>query len=828
MFDGEGNVISAKNEVTFIIVCDGADVTKNYAISYVYGDIQIDLRPLDIKTGSESWVYDGKAHSCPDYILLNETSFAEGHYLRTKNASSVTTVADGIITNSYEVIIYDESSYEVTKNYAIRILEKGTVQITPRKIFVGSASASKVYDGTPLTKHVLEILESSPNRLPNAHTLSAEFSGTITEVKYDADGNVIGVDNVFDINTVKVYNKDSEDVTENFEIDTSVDNYAYGTLTVYPPEEDPEDPEDPTPPINDPGKIQRPDPSAPEVKVLAITSDTSGKLYLKTLSLGNYNGKRWLTATEYEKLIGDHSSMQYLTAYALKTFGAPTSNVKIVSHNGEYVLPYYALDENCEIQLSDVYVDGATGEEYHLLYFAWKYQNGVSVPDGLAEYEADYAEFVRANYLDIDDDTRAVMQTIIDKYKLSKDDPEIINKVASCIQGAAKYSMDYPAALDQSSNIVVDFLTVYKEGICQHFASAATLLFRALDIPARYTVGYVIDVEADTETEVTSKTGHAWVEVYVEGLGWVQVEVTAGFGGGGDGKDPDTDEPPTPEDPVLETLEIQPYYMQKVFDNQPLTYDQTKGLNGNDLFLNLLKLGYTYEFTVSGSQTSVGSSESAITSFTLYDPYKNNVTDQYEIVKKTNTLKVTKTTVKIYLPKKDYEYTAMAYSYTVDECITVEIEDGMTFNLTWINVSLTNVDKITSADINKDPSAYLGFKILSGGSDVTDNFDIEVVDFETGDDYDVITVRQRHLEIKTGDATKTDDGTPCENKTFYVSKGFLAEGHRIVLKVTGSLTHKGTDENYASYGDLKIYDENGNEVTSNYTWTGVNGTLTIL
>ena len=39
--------------------------------------------------------------------------------------------------------------------------------------------------------------------------------------------------------------------------------------------------------------------------------------------------------------------------------------------------------------------------------------------------------------------------------------------------------------MDDEADVVVAFLTKYKEGICQHYASAATLLFRELGIPAR-------------------------------------------------------------------------------------------------------------------------------------------------------------------------------------------------------------------------------------------------------------------------------------------------------------------------------------------------------
>ena len=54
------------------------------------------------------------------------------------------------------------------------------------------------------------------------------------------------------------------------------------------------------------------------------------------------------------------------------------------------------------------------------------------------------------------------------------------------------FSHDDLVLLDEEANIVTAFLSDrYTEGVCRHYASAATMIFRALKIPARYTIGYV-------------------------------------------------------------------------------------------------------------------------------------------------------------------------------------------------------------------------------------------------------------------------------------------------------------------------------------------------
>ena len=76
--------------------------------------------------------------------------------------------------------------------------------------------------------------------------------------------------------------------------------------------------------------------------------------------------------------------------------------------------------------------------------------------------------------------------------------------------------------------MVTYFLTEHKRGVCRHFAAAATMMFRALGIPARYTIGFMVNIEANVKLEY-SGDGHAWTEIYMENYGWIPLEVTGGM-----------------------------------------------------------------------------------------------------------------------------------------------------------------------------------------------------------------------------------------------------------------------------------------------------------
>lgn len=72
-----------------------------------------------------------------------------------------------------------------------------------------------------------------------------------------------------------------------------------------------------------------------------------------------------------------------------------------------------------------------------------------------------------------------------------------------------------------------------KKGSDAHFASLGTLLFRYHGIPARYAEGYLITPSDAKENKVDlgRSHNHAWTEIYIDGYGWVPIEVTPEYMG---------------------------------------------------------------------------------------------------------------------------------------------------------------------------------------------------------------------------------------------------------------------------------------------------------
>lgn len=107
----------------------------------------------------------------------------------------------------------------------------------------------------------------------------------------------------------------------------------------------------------------------------------------------------------------------------------------------------------------------------------------------------------------------------------------------------------YLDPLPAGTDPVQYFLETGKEGYCMHYASAATLILQKLGVPARYASGFVVKQGLFIKEgggEITKKDltqrnknkyvatikdhcAHAWVEIYMDGIGWVPFEMTPGY-----------------------------------------------------------------------------------------------------------------------------------------------------------------------------------------------------------------------------------------------------------------------------------------------------------
>ena len=709
------------------------------------GMVSFAKNELVFKTLGDTAFYSGEPLTNDSWELFSG-ELEEGHRITVKVTGSQTDVGES--QNTIEVHILDVTDTDVTDSYKISY-DLGTLKVKARNITVTSGSAEKIYDGEPLTNSNHTVSEED---LAEGHSALVVVTGSITDVGEDFNT----------ISTVLITDKYGNDVTENYRV-----TLREGMLRVKDPSED------------DPNKV-----------LYQIHSDHSGYVYLKYASYGDYDGKYWIAAERYNKLIEKKYSAAYLTSFALKNAGATKHHITIDPATSIYILPYYMDMENTEqykVQIDDTFYKGGYGQ-YELDYYDYDV-TPVLDSEELKAFELEYRNYVYKTYLNgFNEETNDFMKKIIQEQGFSKDSPTIIEDVAKYIQNVAKYDASYDIALDSEENVVIAFLNDYKVGNCKHFSSAAVLLYRALGIPARYTTGYLVETEAGRWISVTSERSHAWAEVYIDGEGWRRGEVTGAI-----------NIPPQNDSRLVLT----PVTVDKMYDGTPLyPIPQIKGLE------KYTSQGFTYKVVISGQQTEIGISKSKIESIELYAPNGNYVTSDFAIVLNYG---------KIHVYAAELTFTS---------------KDG---DAEYGNTIAPEIVKTKGEYLSSDHMAQ-SVPLKSSTAGVTYNdFDVKITDkngkdvtyyYKINKEYGVLNVARVQITVKAGDATKVYDGKPLFCSEIELIEGELLEGDKIRTFVTeGYQTNVGSAENIVT--SVRIYNEDNEEVTGNYAIKLVSGLLTV-
>jgi transglutaminase-like putative cysteine protease len=109
----------------------------------------------------------------------------------------------------------------------------------------------------------------------------------------------------------------------------------------------------------------------------------------------------------------------------------------------------------------------------------------------------------------------------------AQSDSEIIRRVLAYFhQQNFHYTLNPPLL---SRHTVDEFLFDTREGFCEHYASAFTVMMRMAGIPARVVTGYQGGYfnSIGSYVLVRQSDAHAWSEVWVRGSGWTRIDPTA-------------------------------------------------------------------------------------------------------------------------------------------------------------------------------------------------------------------------------------------------------------------------------------------------------------
>jgi hypothetical protein len=768
---------------------NGQVVTDNYLMTFENGTLAVMPRSIELSTASAKKSYDGTPLVAPLWALTSG-SLLPGHEWTVTVNGSITEI--GKVFNGFDVQILDAEQNDVRMLYAITP-NLGILEIQSHKVslVIVSQSDSKTYDGLPLTNSDWFLKEG--RLLPN-HTIHVVVTGEITEIGQrpnafsfiilDSEGNDV-TDTLYHVRDIPgsltVFDEDGNGTNET----SAVSINASGDLST-----------------GEFGPV-----------LFQVFSPMADIMYLRDRSYGDYTKTGWNAPSLYETpsalsplLFLRHAVGASQTSYEIR--------IKAFVGGLAYYLPYVSVD-GMEGQFNDVFAAWVYGAGYQIRYVPWSVLSWreMSIGDStILESELQYRSYVYQNYLQLPTMTKSSLLKIANDNGLIAQSPSLLEDVQNYILSVGLYNKAFKP-IPSNVDYAVYFLETSREGICQHFAMAATVMYRALGIPARYVTGYAVATKENDWTDVTLSRAHAWVEVYIDALGWVPVEVTPGGpGGSGTGSGPGSGSG-TGEStglPNLERIEIFSSNAAKHYDGTPLTkevYDWD----------GALKEGHVLNIHFTGTITQVGEARNTFTA-TIVDASGIDVSQEYRMEKHYGQLIVVPNNG---LPILEFQVTRIQKTYD-DTVVKHDPSDYWLLSNNLPDTYRIAVDIIGEIKLAGTLTTFIQKSTLriydENAFDVTNRY--HIVCYEGA-----IQVVKRPITIRTFSAEKTYDGEPLTSNAYYIGKGSLAPGDVLNVVVSGTITQWGITQN--TIDSIVIRNRFGEDVTDSYQIQTILGTLTV-
>lgn len=143
-----------------------------------------------------------------------------------------------------------------------------------------------------------------------------------------------------------------------------------------------------------------------------------------------------------------------------------------------------------------------------------------------------YKEYVNATCLFLNKETKTLISSATEgSLQSNLSVLAIINRVKNFMKSSITYN-ENPGKIPNGEDFARWFFEDKKSGYDVQYAAAAVMMFRYYGIPSRYVEGYLLTPEtvknAGTaeQVSISQKYAHAWPEIYLDGMGWIPVEVT--------------------------------------------------------------------------------------------------------------------------------------------------------------------------------------------------------------------------------------------------------------------------------------------------------------
>lgn len=742
----------------------------------------IDIQKPDqlvIASGSATKEYDGTPLTS-DSVSVTSGSLRDGHRLVGKTYGSQTEV--GMSKNSFSCVIYDETGVDVTHTYSFR-KQPGLLVVVNEGML---NDLKGMLDGLDLGN--LDFSSMTPEQIEAMLGGGAgNFKDMLANGQFDELfgkfgplagllGGLMAGDELLD-------GFDSDELMDGLEIPdgnlgedglagTSGQGGNFSSDLAGSSDGLNEEPYD----------------------LFRVTSGESGKLYFRYENFGNYTGSGFEKATPYSRK-GETNPL-YFVSNAFMYEGKPSTTVNIELLTGtNFYLPYYAYPTG--IESNDIRIAEKMYAPYNVEVFYYDYITEDAPTENYAEVlsaEENYRQFVYEEYLAVDE---TLKNRLVSETAFTSSGKQLIKDIARYVSNAATYNLnfsDFPKDVD----MVTYFLFEGKEGICQHYAASATMMYRSYGIPARYVVGAAGETVSGQTVTITSKEAHAWVEVYVDSLGWVAVEVTGGMSS------------QLPGEITLTTPSA-----TKNYDGTPLTDAKWELLDGVILDGHSLVTG---DVTNAATITAPGSIENGGFDYKILDKFGYDVTDEYTITEIPGTLEVLKNTIYVFTDSATKEYdgtplTAPSFSFTFNDVVYRSEDVGLSSTLPEGHIiKIVDGSNIPSAiNIGDNVENDLSVRVYDKNNDITDEY--YTLSVEKG----TLSITKIFIFYETASYEWIYDGMP-HSAGYVADEDKLLSGHLIAYKTPESECPTVIEprEEKLNEFEIKIVDGSGNDVTDTY------------
>lgn len=297
---------------------------------------------------------------------------------------------------------------------------------------------------------------------------------------------------------------------------------------------------------------------------LVVTSEQAKVLYLRGFVGQRYDSGVWRKAEKSlysdewsglfdwmkeNKILPYNQYASYLDAGNEKKIEKNTVTVENTGAKRKYVYVPYSTEMLADKRISEeedaaVISSGFFGtKNYELKEYSkneptelltldnWYFNSSTKSQETYIETEKVYRNFVYENYLTVDENLKSLIEDTF--WTDTQEEKNGIYAVTQHIRSVLNERIAYdeePAEIPTDEDPIVWFLK-NRSGNSALYASTAVEAFRAAGIPARYVEGYYLDntESKQRKTTLTSKDSHAWTEVYMDGIGWIPVDVTPGY-----------------------------------------------------------------------------------------------------------------------------------------------------------------------------------------------------------------------------------------------------------------------------------------------------------